>query len=398
MRHSAILIRKSRAHSKKRGNSMERPKISSVKKERQPTGEIMYLDEMRRQAEFPKDYVQDTSDMAKQMFETEADMAKAHGVRPEIMDLYDEYDACFSLTEASCVALADELLALKDSENRLTFVDICVDQPADEVLEKLAAIKAGELLNSDDEQLAIESNGEYYPILDYKKQDAKLVGVGLRAWGSDHDRYLFTNDENEQRTPRRDVLVFPSGEKQTLRQLEISFTYRSEKQFENESERFFTESISLFTDNNGGSHFSSEVSAMAYAETGYEGHRHGQLYEINEQDIAAFGDLVAEIVGDKPESVAMRQERYLTESIDAAVSEKVRGAIQELADLTWPAQMTYYLSLKPKGSTKHLGALMRSEENTDIVMAEIQPILDQWREAHTEAVTQQATELMDDEE
>lgn len=348
---------------------MERPKIEKKPIEREVTGEIVYLDEMRHRAEFPKDYCNNLPETTREMFDQEADMHRQLGSRPEIMDLYDEYDERLSDTEASCIALADELLALKDPKDTLTFVDICVDMPAPDVLNKVKNSKAGELLAADDAQMAIESNGEYYPILDMRKESAKLLGASLRVWGWNNERWSFTNTDDEERDPPRDLLAFPSDEKLTQRQLEIAFTYQSQS----DTKDTFTESVSLVVNNAGGSSIDSNVSSMAYAETGYEGHGGDTAYDISDDDIAVFGDLVAEIVGDVPESIGMRQDRRLRELSDNAANDEARRAIQELIDATWPAQATYLLSRRPEGGKQNIATMLLSAETAD---AAIQAVYD----------------------
>lgn len=362
---------------------MERPKVKNEPKQRQVTPEIVYLDAMRRNGEgYPKKF-DDISDMAIQLFSSDAGYYIAQGSRPEIMDLYDEYDSRLTDAEASCIALADELLTLKEPKSPLTFVDFCVDMPAEEVLCKMQAIKAGELLAKDSEQLAMESDGSYYPILDMRKEEADLVGVGLRVWGWDHDKYMYTDSTEENRDYKRDLLVYPADEKLAQRQLEITFAYRSRLPAKEESSDF-SESISLTVSQQGYSTMSRLVHSMAYAETGYEGHMHANLKNIDEADVAAFGDLVAEIVGDEPESARMREDRELAELITGAASEAARNTIQELIDITWPAQANFILHLKQKDSEQTLAKMLQSEDEAAKAIELIQLYLERWRKASTE--------------
>lgn len=80
-----------------------------------------------------------------------------------------------------------------------------------------------------------------------------------------------------------------------------------------------------------------------YAETGYEGHGGTSLYDLADEDIAAFGDLVARSVGGVPESIGMRYNRKLTEILNSAVS-GAKNATEQLIDETWPAQAVYLLT------------------------------------------------------
>lgn len=358
---------------------MERPNVRNQLKNREVTAEIVYLDTKRRNGEGYPTKFEDIPDMAIEDYGVEAGMYGAAHMRPEIMDLYEEYDSRLTDTETSCIALADELLALKEESSPLTFIDICVDMPAADVLRKMQAIKAGELLTNDDEQLAIESNGEYYPILDMKKENADLVGVGLRVWGWDHDKYIYVDSNNEERDYKRDLLVYPAGEKSAQRQLEVTFAYCNRLPA-NDGSNHFNESISLTINQFSGSSLSRSVQAMAYAETGYEGHLHANLKHIQEADIAAFGDLVAEIVGGEPESLRMRQDRQLAEVVAGAVNESAKSAAQELINVTWPAQANFILSLKKKETGKTLAEMLQSEADVNRGVELIRQYIEKWQE------------------
>lgn len=352
---------------------MERPQAEIQREPRSVTGEIVYLNEMRRRSAEPKPY-SDLGDMAIQMYETEADMFKANGIRPNIMDEYERYDSQPGEAVASCLALADALLKLKESNSPLTFVDIAVDKSAGEVLASLKATMAGSLLTKGDEQLAIQSDGDYYPVLDIQKQNARLSGVGVRVWGWDDEKYIFTNQAGQPFNYPQDVLTFPSNETASRRQIELMFGYTSQDAGQ------VTESISLYLSANGSAHFSRNICVAAYAETGYEGHHGQQLYELTDDDIAAYGDLIAEIVGDVPESIHMRVDRQLHELTDNAATPVARQAIQNLIDATWPAQANYLLSLKPKGSGRTLAEQLADESSAVAAAATVDQIIQKWQQ------------------
>ena len=63
---------------------MERPQVEYQPKQRNITGEVMYLSDMRRFNQAPKPFLE-LSDMAIQLYESEADMF-TDGERPDIMD------------------------------------------------------------------------------------------------------------------------------------------------------------------------------------------------------------------------------------------------------------------------------------------------------------------------
>lgn len=357
---------------------MERPKINNEPKAREITGEIVYLDQMRRSGtQFPSKF-DELSDMAIDMYSHEAALYEYHGKRPVIMDLYEQYDGRLNDAEVSCIALADELLALKDEKNPLTFLDICIDQPAPDVLHKLQSIRAGELLAADDEQLAMESTGEYYPVLDMRKEHANIIGVGLRVWGWNHEKYTFTNSDKRKVNPVKDLLMFPSDEKQAQRQIELTFSYLC-NQIAEEEPQYFTESVSLMVSEGGGASLYSTVYSPAYAETGYEGHGGESLEDVQEDDVAAFGDLVAEIVGDVPESVAMRENREVYEIVERAVNLQIAEAILELIKVTWPAQANYILSQRPAGFTMTIAEAAQSKDSAQEALAIVRAHVADWK-------------------
>jgi hypothetical protein len=350
---------------------MELPQIENQITQRAITGEIVYLDEMRRQNEEPRPFL-DLADMAIQMYEAQADMYPA-GERPSIMDEYEQYDDKPSEVVANCAALADILLTLKEPESQFTFVDIAVEASPEIVLKKLEATSVGSILAGGDEQLAIPSDGEYYPVLDMRKQNAILTGVGLRAWGWDDQKYIFTNQQDEQYEYPKHALVYPSDEKSSTRQIELFFSYNGTKPTS------FTESISLQLTNGGSARISSNIWAMAYAETGYEGHGGSSLQNLKDEDIIAFAELVAEIVGDEPESVSMKINQRLQELADTAVTPPAKQSVQSLIEITWPAQAHYFLTRKQTDTDQTIAEQLLDETTVDTAVAAINTIIAEWK-------------------
>lgn len=350
---------------------MERPEVKTEPKQRDITGEIVYLDEMRRQNEAPKPFLE-LSDLAIQMYEASADMY-TDGRRPAIMDEYEQYDYQLSEVVASCQALADELLKLKDPSSPLTFVDIVTEESSDTILAKLRAISAGSVLAADDEQLAIPSDGEYYPILDIRKQNAQLNGAGLRVWGWNNPKHIFINRDNEKYRYPDHMLVYPADETSATRQIELTFGYC------NKDGTRFTESVSLHLSANGSAEISSQVWVSAYAETGYEGHGGKYMQEMREEDVAAFADLIAEIVGDEPNSVTMKINQQLQELTDNAATPAAQQIVRDLIDLTWPAQANYFLTRQQDGEDRTIAELLRDEATVDEAVTAIGTIMIEWK-------------------
>lgn len=346
---------------------MKQPHTEPRPTEREITGEIVYLDEMRRQNTYPETY-QALGDTVIRAYEAHAEAYK-DGDRPVIMDAYEEFDKQPSKAVENCMALADELLALKAPDSMCAFVDLMVQESPKAVLSKVKATPAGKVIAVDDKQLAIPSNGEYYPILDFKKQHAQLVGVGLRVWGWDNEKHIFTNKKGEPYEFPRHVLIYPADEKSRHRRLEISFNYS------NAQKESFSESVALDLYSDGSTELSSNIVAAAYVETGYEGHGGSHKKKVSEASVAAFGDLVAHIVGDEPESIHGYIDRRINGVLTAAASAEAQKAVEDLVDATWPAQAHYILFSKLKGTGATLSEQLSSADTADTAIKTIQSII-----------------------
>lgn len=306
---------------------MERPKVTVKPVEREVTGEIVYLDEMRRVGQFPSRY-EELSDMAIQMYEESADLLAAHDVRPDIMDEYEQYDARFDEVYLSCVALVKELLELRGPNPEVTFVDIAVDTPAAEVLAKLHESRLDRVLNADDTQLAIESDGSYYPVLDIKKQDATLRNVGLTVWGwKDNRKYIMTDNKDAR------ALVYPENEQSEWFEIDVVFGYNHPQA------QWFSEKLTLSIGTQGDMRLSSGVSVPEYAETGYEGHGYQALSDQTDEDILHFADVVAEIVGDEPMTTRQHREREFEKFLNKIVLPESVEYLREWIDNSWIEQV-----------------------------------------------------------
>lgn len=349
---------------------MERPQVNPQPIERNVTGEIMYLDEMRRLGQAPARY-SELSDMAIQMYEVEADMTP-HGSRPDILDELEKHDRLPTPVVASCHELAAELHKLKDPESHLTFVDIALPTPGAEVLAKLQSIEAGSYLAADDEQLALESNGEYHPILDIKKQNARFMGASLRVWQWEDDKYVFTNGKDEPYDYHKHYLPYPENEKSYRREIELAFQYHDK------TAGTFTESLSLHLGPYDQVRMATSVFALAYAETGYEGHHHKTI-EVFDEAIAEFGDLVAEIVGDEPESVAQQEDRMLGRFVESLATAEAQQVARDILEATWPTQTLHILSQTPEGSSATIAQLLQNESTIDQGVAALRAVLEDWQ-------------------
>ncbi|MDN5819615.1 MAG: hypothetical protein L0H38_02575, partial [bacterium] len=278
---------------------MERFESEHTPKQRAVTGEIVYLDDMRHQEEFPK-YFSSLDEETKAMYGQMAEEYVDLGIRPDILDEYEKYDYSFNDSERRCVELADELLKHKHREG-LSFAWICIDLPPEDVIDRLKQTQVGSLLCDDDEQLSEESDGSYYPILDIKKKYAELQSVGLSVIHCDNDKSVWTNSAGEERVPARYILRYPADESIKRREFVLSFDYNISSM----SKGGFSERIKFCVDERGSNAFRS-IYIDEYMEMGYSGHHDGSLINISEDDVAEMGDLLADIVGDNPISPSER--------------------------------------------------------------------------------------------
>lgn len=248
------------------------------------------------------------------------------------------------------LAFVNDLLSLKNDE-RLTFVDIVVQLPAEKVLQMLQKTRVADVLNGEDDQIALESDGSYYPVLDMRKSDSSLVGAGVRVWGWGSSSY----------------------------KVDLSFFYQ------NPAKQTFSETCSA---NIGSSTegISGHVYINEYAETGYEGHGFKICENISEEDITKFCDIVAEAVGDEPESISMYQDRLLKAIVEGAATDALKSAIERLINMTWPAQALYLLRRKSPETGLSIVAQSKyhDPENEAALIEAIEHYINIWRSKNDE--------------
>lgn len=265
----------------------------------------------------------------------------------------DNFDHELTQPQADFIALTDVLLAHKrDGGMHLSFTDIVVQHSPDEVEQKLRATRVGQLMRPSDAQLAIESDGSYYPQLDLKKANGRLAGVSIRAWGWDDKKYRYTDPGNT--TVPREYKKY-QGEIDKTRQLDISFSYTI-------GDTSVVESISLYGSTTAPDYVyaTSQVWASPYAETGYEGHGDDSIDELSDAEVYEFLELVADMVGDTPESYG---EMYTRQT--AALRCEFEGTshfdgVSRLIDLLWPAQACYELLERPYANNETIVSALRS--------------------------------------
>ncbi|MCA9327968.1 hypothetical protein KDA14_05555, partial [Candidatus Saccharibacteria bacterium] len=216
----------------------------------------------------------------------------------------DEYDHELTQLQTDAIALADELLKLKEEGSSWSFVDIVFEGDRSEMLEEIESGPLVSLLYAPNEQMAIESDGSYYPTLDVRKENGQLQGIGLRVWGWDYEktRRIPSRDQN----PSYDYKTYP-GEVDKTREIEIAMSYKVGKEH-------VTEMLKLYVNAARPDYIyiSSQLSMPTYAETGYEGHG-GKSDDIDEEGMYWLLDFVARHVGDEPKSIAqLQRERVMS--------------------------------------------------------------------------------------
>jgi len=248
----------------------------------------------------------------------------------------DEYDYEVTQVEADAIALADELLKRKPEGSPWTFVDIVLEGDRSKLMAEIQESPFADLLAAPDEQLAIESDGSYYPVLDVRKEKGRLVGVGLRAWGWNNDKIRWTKPR--EAGPPYEYKEYP-GQKDEMRQLEIAMSYQVGRET-------VTEDLSLYFGTTSGTiRASSQLHMMVYAETGYEGHGGKGRSGVSEEDAYWFLDFIARHVGERPKSVAeLLDERLATIRVNAE-RYGVLKSIDKLIKDTWNAQALYLMNL-----------------------------------------------------
>jgi len=249
--------------------------------------------------------------------------------------IYEQPIDDHELTKAQqdTIALSDELLTHKP-ENSLTFVDIVLAGDHNAMLAEIEAGPLNYLLASPQKQLAYESDGEYYPKLDVRKEFTTYTGMSLRVWGWDDEKVRRTNHQTQ---PPYDLTRYP-GEIDKTRQLELGMCYAV-------GDEHVTESLSLYasTAQPGFLQASSKIFMTAYMEQGYEGHGGKSDIHVRDEAVEWLLDFVAKHVGDQPQSA----QEYHQEVIDAirqkAEQHGVLEAVDELIAATWNAQAIYLM-------------------------------------------------------
>ena len=250
----------------------------------------------------------------------------------------DCYDHELSPAQADFFALTDAILEHRDPDYRLTYVDMVVEGDVDVMYANIAASRAGGVLTGMDEQLAIASKGEYYPVLDLRKERSRLAGVSVRAWGWDYDKVRYTDTNQPAITYPRPFKIY-DGSKDIARQLDITFHYDCDG-------HAFSESISMYGSSMTPDNISvrNNVWIADYAETGYEGSGKNEIDPLTDEAIYEYLDTVARLIGDTPLSYAEQSEQRAVELVERFATTKYEDMVTRIVEASWPAQSVYEMT------------------------------------------------------
>lgn len=190
-----------------------------------------------------------------------------------------KYDHQQTLSQKLFLETVDRFLTLKHAGSPLSFVDMACVTDFEESRAMVQTGQLHEVLAGDDEQLALASDGSYYPVLDATKANATFTGVSLRAWGWDDEKIRYKRDDDDKVAG----YVIYEGEKDRTRQLDISCHYQ-------QGDEHIVEIVSLYgsTSYRSNPRLYSQIWMSAYAETGYEGHGGKSVNEPTDELVAEF--------------------------------------------------------------------------------------------------------------
>ncbi len=292
---------------------MERPQGSWQPPQRQMTGEVLYFQDAQangqRIAEFSK-----LPESAQQQFEKDAQTMRSLGAKSDLLLLYEQHDIAPSPLSVSCRALAEALLALEGSEGENNHANVRVVMDSSEILDKLSTLRIAELIAPADEQLALPPESAEAEEVDFKKVDARFIGVGLDIWHEVQPR-------NDGMPP--ESMPYPADEKSHRFSLDLSLQYL------HPVHGSIVETLSLHIDSAGGIMLASQIESPVYEQAMANGYKAKKLESVTDTDTAAFADLIAEVVGDEPETVAQHSNRTFRETVAQMPNTLSQRYIQE---------------------------------------------------------------------
>ena len=197
----------------------------------------------------------------------------------------DENDHEITQEQADIIAVADALLAQKDPESQFSFLNISLVGDQEKIVADIHDSPLSYLLAGQNDQLAIESDGSYYPQLDIRKADLTFQEAFVRAWGW-QDRKVRHTDTSSGRPYS---YVTYDGEFDTSRQLDLVVRYT------HATGGVVVETASLHTTSARPDSIqaSSDIWMSEYAETGYEGHKRNYNHSPSSEEIVWMLDFIA---------------------------------------------------------------------------------------------------------
>lgn len=356
---------------------MERPKGKRQPVERQVTAEMVYLHDSWQNGRQAGDF-SSLSDMARQMYEEDAAALIALGGDTAILEVFDKFDKNRSKLSHSCEALANELLKFSGDYSSGSREDFELALLPHEVLAKIAALRVASLLAGADEQLAVPSGPDDELTQDVRKQDAILTDAYLRVWKYADDRkYTVTSDPGVNPQYPRDYLIYPSNERSYRYFMQIAFEYY------HPTAEILQETIGINISGDGSLSVERDIYVPGFGAAASEGYYVKTLDDATEEDITAFADAIAEIVGDEPTPADSRNDyNDVKDYISRVPNGLTRAYLSEWLSNTSQSYVNHQLGAStPDGSTLR-EALMDPSDTT--AHAAIITLVDYDREFHNE--------------
>jgi hypothetical protein len=152
---------------------------------------------------------------------------------------------------------------------------------------RLRASSLGDLMLKDGDSLSAPPSNDYHPDLNLYVGQARLVGVGVRAWGWEHDKYRI--DPNGPDKPPYDIIDYP-GEKDWAHKLGIRLWYSNGR-------HKACQKLIAHTSSNDSElpQVWRDVLSPAYAEMGYDGHNQVDREATSDEEVLEFVNLAREL-------------------------------------------------------------------------------------------------------
>lgn len=251
--------------------------------------------------------------------------------RARIKSPEDEYDYELTQLQTDLLEFGRELCSLKEN-NRLTFVDFILQGDDNEMLAELESGPMSEFLAGQREQLAIPSDGSYYPKLDLSKNKAKFYGMVLRVFGWKSDKMRYTNLYTRKDSDPYEWKEYEREEDWTY-EFSLGMSYACDKEV-------FSESLAMTVGSARPDNLriNSQVFAHAYAETGYEGHGGHGASDPTDEQVVWLADFIAKHLGDRPITVEEYQRSQLNKLSQRVEELGGEGLVEKLVKYTWEAQ------------------------------------------------------------